>query len=427
MKDENKLNDADRQVLPLLAGWLDGELTAADAQRVEAALERSAELRAVLEEWRSVDQVMQQSEPVRSEAEWEALALRVEDAIAVETDRDAPGSQEKLPTHNAPGWFDRCWTWFGNRRWAVGGSGAIAAAVLLVVLWPNSEQLLNQPGVRETELPPTEAPLQTSPQAASPSVGVIAESKKTSEQTAVLDESSKAEKADEAKAMNIPKAVARSKDQGGKTQELPQLDTNAPAPAATSEASAVASDAFQTEADEKVTGRARRSSEVEARVESVEEESPKETSAPQAADSQARSTSRQIATAPSSAKDANIRRSPEKIDADDSWMTQLNTQLDNAVAAQNQNDLRGIIAEIDRRRSAAAAAAADETDVIVVGFAVRARSESLRLFPEAPENVNACVAIRSDYDEWLRLASQEIKDSPDGRRVRSAVDAACAD
>ena len=114
------MNDADRKILPLLAGWLDGELTPDEARRVETALEHSAELRAVLEEWRSVDGMMPSNDPMRPEADWEALARRVEDAVAADVERapaaqrETAAMQQEASSRTQQSWLDRGWA--GSRR-----------------------------------------------------------------------------------------------------------------------------------------------------------------------------------------------------------------------------------------------------------------------------------------------------------------------
>jgi hypothetical protein len=140
------MNEDDREMLPLLAGWLDGELSAEDARRVETALVRSPELQEVLERWRLHDEAMPRGEAFRSEAEWEALARRVDRAIAADTetvDGTESGRARASSPKPEPGWR-RLAGALRPKRLAYGGMSTLVVAALVLLLYPRQEEMLKR-------------------------------------------------------------------------------------------------------------------------------------------------------------------------------------------------------------------------------------------------------------------------------------------
>jgi anti-sigma factor RsiW len=154
------MNSNCREIEAQLSPYLDGELDEVTTRRVEEHLAGCAACRDALAAIRETERVLAGAMPMRSDAEWEALALRVEMAIDREEARilreeaanEMAGASTFVaarsaaePEKAAPqrkgilGWW-----------WAY-GSGAIATAMLVLLLWPwFSERVEEGPPVPST-------------------------------------------------------------------------------------------------------------------------------------------------------------------------------------------------------------------------------------------------------------------------------------
>lgn len=365
------MNSADRDILPLLAGWLDGELTPEEKQRVEAALARSADLRTALAEWRSVDAAMPQGEPVRAEVEWETLAMRVEATIADEVENNVATATKQAPTARQRVGADRRWTaWLGSNRWAMGGGSAFVVAAIALLIWTMPSEVLRDVGVVDEE----------------------------TAQKADLKQRLSKEKVNTA-----PPAAA--------APEVPAMGTAQPSPAETRErkdSDKSAPKKLETPSFERTLGLPRESPHSEAPL-------------PDAIDILARAlvekesdVTRNSATVQSFSMADRSRAKPTN--------QRLAQQLDTAIAARDRSALQRVVADLNRHH---AEAPDDSTNVTALGLAVRARAEFLRLFPDATENQDACVNIRSRYDNWQKLADPTLLESWEGLQMHHLVNDVC--
>lgn len=142
------MNPTCRDIEGLLSAYLDRELDPLVARRVEEHLVSCVACSDALAAMREAGRVLAAAVPLRSEAEWEALALRVEMAIDREEARvfQEAASQEVVAAtvpdfemaspraaaikRERVGRRTRGFGW-----WAY-GSGAVAAAMLVLLLWP---------------------------------------------------------------------------------------------------------------------------------------------------------------------------------------------------------------------------------------------------------------------------------------------------
>ena len=372
------MNDADREMLPLLAGWLDGELTPGDAKRVEEALARSAELRAVLEEWSAVDAAMPREAPERPEAEWEALATRVDDAVAAEAAREREAVRREAAGPVDAGRRGGGWrSWFGTRAWAMGG-GALVAATLALLLWPQQEKLL-----RDSE-----------------TVGEMAARGDRPGPSATEADIPREEEEKEPGRV-AEKGIVRetlTASPGAASSTVDELDADrvdgpalaAPPPASVPEAEAV---------DERT-------------LEATMKKSEGERNAPAFRDVRLSRGSSE-----SSYNILVLREGPEPID-----LPRLDRELEAAVAEADEVALLRVLEELDRY---GADPSGDDGIVAVLGLRIRARSEQIRLFAGAAGSDSACEKIRADYDEWRRLADPVVLESWEGLRIRESVREVC--
>lgn len=133
------------EIEALLSPYLDGELETADVRRVEAHLASCDVCRAVLEAMSAHDAALATSSAHRPEAEWDALAARVEQALDREQ-ADRQRVDEALPAA-APRRF-RWWP----RTALLGTAGTLALAVIVALLVPwGGPSLVAPPVVLETE------------------------------------------------------------------------------------------------------------------------------------------------------------------------------------------------------------------------------------------------------------------------------------
>ena len=128
------MNDELRRMLPDLSAYADGELAGEDARRVEAFLRAHPEARAIVDAYRATDADVAGVASTKSDAEWEALAARVD--AAIERD-DAPFAAPAPRRTRPPGVLG----WFTPRRVAFSSAGTIAAALLVVALYPFRDEL----------------------------------------------------------------------------------------------------------------------------------------------------------------------------------------------------------------------------------------------------------------------------------------------
>ncbi len=156
-----------------LTAYLDGELDAVAARRVDAHLVGCAACRATLAAWREADAALAAVAPARSEAEWEALAQRVDRTIGEEEARDARirEAAARAPESKPPGRRRFLWVW---------SSGAVAAAALVLLMRPWVDEPPPSSSSRPTseaapekeraalELPPATTPSDAARQDAAP-------------------------------------------------------------------------------------------------------------------------------------------------------------------------------------------------------------------------------------------------------------------
>ncbi len=123
------MSETCRDFEEMLSPYLDGELVPDAKRRVEAHLAGCPACRARLESWRESDAALAGLAPARTEAQWEALAQRVDRAIDAEEAWEARLAETALAAggarpRSAP---SRWWLW---------SSGAAAAAVLVLLMRP---------------------------------------------------------------------------------------------------------------------------------------------------------------------------------------------------------------------------------------------------------------------------------------------------
>jgi hypothetical protein len=416
------MNDADRKLLPLLSGWLDGELTADDAQRVEEALRHSPELRAVLEEWRGLDETIPGTIPSRPEADWEALAMRVENAVQAEATADAQTQRPTLrkagtePRSDAAGWFDRLRLLWGSHRWALGGGGSIVAAALLVLLlWPDPQGRLRDAGVTpESITPPAESspvglPPAPPPPEAQPPVAPPPTAPSTATTTppsvGKAEESRDASDAREGAGMPTPaRSTTASRPQ-------PQPPTAEPEPVpARHQAAPRADQPKQASPPPEVTPRPR---EAQQKTDQQATDDLLETPVK----------SFQLQSMSRAQQDRmTIRESVPQMLTEEEWRYDTETDLQKAVADQDREALENLVGDIDRHRTERTTSS---DDVATLGLSLRARGQLLRLFPDALEQPDACARLRQDYDLWRQRADGDRASSWEGVQIRDLVRDAC--
>jgi len=148
------MNPTCREIEGLLSPYLDRELDPLVARRVDEHVSSCPVCSDALAAMREAGRILAAAVPLRSEAEWEALALRVEMAIDREEARVfQEAAKQELVLHEAAAHTE--WTPVAAMRtathaapkrekatrsrgfgWWAYGSGAIAAAMLVVLLWP---------------------------------------------------------------------------------------------------------------------------------------------------------------------------------------------------------------------------------------------------------------------------------------------------
>lgn len=146
------MNPTCREIEGLLSPYLDRELDPLVARRVDEHLSSCSACSDALAATREAGRILAAAVPLRSEAEWEALALRVEMAIDREearvfqeaaakelmaheeavqaTPAMAMRTLREEPSKKAERSRPRGFGWWGY------GSGAIAVAMLVLLLWP---------------------------------------------------------------------------------------------------------------------------------------------------------------------------------------------------------------------------------------------------------------------------------------------------
>ena len=424
MREGDKMNEAEREILPLLSGWLDGELTPEENQRVEKALERSATLRAIVDEWRSVEQTIHAQETVRSDAEWEALALRVEGAIAEEPGSAASSHQQAVGRGTrelSTSWLERIQAWFAPRRWAVGGTGALAAVVLLVILWPRSEELLNTPGVlKNVPTPEVEQPTARQRE-------VVQLGKEESQASDTVKEpavGASDEVAASSGELGLPPALDEKKSEADARRDTPTTP-----PALASAPPAPEADRVVPEAEAPAAGPSRlqregRTSEAMVQIDRAEEvlldSGTRKKDANQAAP-----TAKLLVPpepVPPASRERSVARQFLALQSHDGWLAQTNRRLHAALETKDHDDLQQIVADIDRHR---VETPADASNVAFLELAIRGRGEYMRLFPDASGNDNACDTIRADYATFQKLADQTTQESLEGLQIRDLVGEVC--
>jgi len=156
----DEMNPTCREIEGLLSPYLDRELDPLVARRVDEHVSSCPVCSDALATMREAGRVLAASIPLRSEAEWEALALRVEMAIDREEARafqeaaeqelilqEASAHAEPMPAmamrtmmDAAPPKAERAKAEKATRGrgfgWWAYGSGALAAAMLVLLLWP---------------------------------------------------------------------------------------------------------------------------------------------------------------------------------------------------------------------------------------------------------------------------------------------------
>ncbi len=143
------MKDRCREFQDLLSAYVDGELPAADAARVEQHVAGCDECTAVVEAYALTDADLAATVPARGETEWEALASRVDRAIEEDSGRSAEvsstGAADRPP---GPAWH----AWFHPRTLAFGSGGILVAALLVALFRPWVD------GPSPTSLPPSPVP-----------------------------------------------------------------------------------------------------------------------------------------------------------------------------------------------------------------------------------------------------------------------------
>jgi hypothetical protein len=149
----DEMNPTCREIEGLLSAYLDRELDPLVARRVEEHLVSCVACSDALIAMREAGRVLAAAVPLRSEAEWEALALRVEMAIDREEARvfQEAAVQDVMVDAAEPDFaMARAASMEAKARrremppprrtrgfgWWAYGSGAIAAAMLVLLLWP---------------------------------------------------------------------------------------------------------------------------------------------------------------------------------------------------------------------------------------------------------------------------------------------------
>jgi hypothetical protein len=134
-----------RRIRELLSAHLDGELAAAEESRVAEHLHDCAECRAILAAYRDADAAFAAGEVGLSEADWEQLAARVDDAIAREQtaaeSRRAPHRQADRRGAGAGAGWRSLFGGISLRRLSLGALGSLAVAALVILLFPWREEV----------------------------------------------------------------------------------------------------------------------------------------------------------------------------------------------------------------------------------------------------------------------------------------------
>jgi hypothetical protein len=129
------MNDELRKMLPELSAYADGELQGEDLRRVEAYVRAHPEAQAIVNSYRGVDESVAGLGSSKTDTEWERLALRVDAAIDTEsTGRATAGAVAPA----RPGGLRR---WFTPSRVAFSSIGTLAAALMVLVLYPFRDAL----------------------------------------------------------------------------------------------------------------------------------------------------------------------------------------------------------------------------------------------------------------------------------------------
>ncbi len=136
-----------------LSAYADGELDAAEAQRVEEHVASCNACQDALLEWRAMNAALAASTPARSDVEWERLAQRVEAAIDA---AEMAGTDDMAADEQTPSVL---------RQWIWRGSGALVAAALVLLFWPwVSNQTVETPPSLPRARPEESPPIATRPE-----------------------------------------------------------------------------------------------------------------------------------------------------------------------------------------------------------------------------------------------------------------------
>jgi hypothetical protein len=288
-------------------------------------------------------------------------------------------------------------TWFSNPRWALSGGGALAAALVLVFLSRNHEQILRDapvPGKRITDaseviLPPAAQPADESAAGRAASATEDAPER----EHGVLG----------AEPASPPSAPAPSQELGAAKARKPVTASN---------------EAPKKEADVR-GGRQNEASDLVQQVQRAEESARAQSTAPTL--NEARSLPAPAPPpVPAARAEANTAaRFLSTAAPEVSWKSGVETDLQKAVADQDADALRQILEVIESHRAAEDAASPDAASL---GLSLRARCELQRL---APGDTSPCDAIRADYASWQEQADAALQNSPEGLRLRDLVQEVC--
>jgi anti-sigma factor RsiW len=133
----------------LLSAYRDGELSAEEARRIEEHLGTCPDCRDALATDERAETALADGQVARTEAEWEALSLRVERAVAKEA--------EALRPVASVGAWRRFFRSLTPARVAFGSIGTLAAATLIFLLQPWQEELMPDPESTLSRAPSPEA------------------------------------------------------------------------------------------------------------------------------------------------------------------------------------------------------------------------------------------------------------------------------
>lgn len=129
------MNERCARIRERLSAYLDGELDAAATAEVDAHLDACEECAAVLAGYSAADDALAGAMPERSEAEWEALASRVDAAIEREV-ADVSRAGAAVAGAARPEAERPAASWWRGRRVALGSAATVVVALLIAGLQP---------------------------------------------------------------------------------------------------------------------------------------------------------------------------------------------------------------------------------------------------------------------------------------------------